>query len=389
MQQPEHDPEVQAESSPVKPARSRLPSFSRPVKVIIVLIVLFLVIEGLSIAAFSINTWLFPKPPDQRMIMDVYQGSEWAEDYFNEFRESYKAEYHPYTGFRRVPNYSGTYITLDNESLRKTVNECSGASAYKVFVFGGSTVWGTGARNKGTIPSSISTFLCSNGVDVEVVNFGESGFTNTQGMIRLQLELRKGNIPDIAVFYDGVNDVYSAYQNSAAGLPLNIENRKADFNSRSEINLENIPSQLSSVRILNKLLSVFGTQAQEEITQEEAERLGTKTVSVYIENKRIIESIGEEFDFKPMFFWQPTLYTKEVKSPDEAGKIMIDKSRMKVHLEATKNIAAQKGTTDLSETFNAYNRTIFIDEVHLSEEGNMIVAEQIGAEILEHLSAQA
>ena len=45
-----------------------------------------------------------------------------------------------------------------------------------------------------------------------VVNFGESGFVSTQGVIQLILELQSGNIPDLVIFYDGVNDVYAAYQ---------------------------------------------------------------------------------------------------------------------------------------------------------------------------------
>ena len=50
-------------------------------------------------------------------------------------------------------------------------------------------------------------------------------------MMELFLQLREGNIPDLVVFYDGVNDVFSAYQQGKAGIPQNENNREKEFNS--------------------------------------------------------------------------------------------------------------------------------------------------------------
>ena len=49
-------------------------------------------------------------------------------------------------------------------------------------------------------------------------------------IITLLLILQKGERPDVVIFYDGVNDTYSAFQQLRAGLPQNEFNREIEFN---------------------------------------------------------------------------------------------------------------------------------------------------------------
>ncbi len=139
------------------------------------------------------------------MHIDVYADPDWVAEYFNEFTASYRTQYYSYVGYRRYPNFRGKYINLDEEALRRTVPDCSdrSANALRIFVSGGSAVWGTGARDEATIPSLLARKLCETGIPAKVTNFGESGYTNTQELIRLIVELRKEHIPDIVLFYDG------------------------------------------------------------------------------------------------------------------------------------------------------------------------------------------
>ncbi|MBC8457124.1 MAG: hypothetical protein H8D67_03910, partial [Deltaproteobacteria bacterium] len=51
-----------------------------------------------------------------------------------------------------------------------------------------------------------------------------------QEVIDLFLQLQKGNIPNIVIFYDGINDTFSAFQNGISGIPQNEWNRKKEFN---------------------------------------------------------------------------------------------------------------------------------------------------------------
>ena len=101
-------------------------------------------------------------------------------------------------------------------------------------MFGGSTMWGVGARDEGTIPSLLARDLTDRGINGRVKNFGEIGYVSSQQVIALMRELENGVRPEIVIFYDGINDTTSAVLERAAGIPVNEVNRRVEFNVRGE-----------------------------------------------------------------------------------------------------------------------------------------------------------
>src|SRR5439155_17899889 len=98
--------------------------------------------------------------------------------------------------------------------------------------FGGSTMWGTSQRDDHTIAAEAAhrlQALAGPNARVEVTNFGETGYVNTQELLQLMLELRAGHRPDVVVFYDGLNEVAATVQGGTAGLPQNESKRVAEF----------------------------------------------------------------------------------------------------------------------------------------------------------------
>ncbi len=348
------------------------------IKFIVVATILFILLELGSFAALKVYQSL-----DSRGNLDIYQNEAWSKEYFQEFHDSNKGEYTPYIDYRRAPNYQGKYINLDKNSIRKTIPNCSDASPnpVKIFVFGGSTIWGTGSRDEGTIPALISKNLCEKNIAVEVINFGESGYTNTHDMIRLLLELRQGNKPSIVIFYDGVNDVWSSYQNGIAGLPQNVYNRKSDFNTRNQIRLFNFIKYSNFMRVINEVLFLFD-EKQLSVNED----LEKQTASIYYNNTKIINNIGKEEGFKTFFYWQPTIYTKKTLSEDEKNKINKNTVVGNMYIDVSEEIKNSNEIKDLSGIFNEYDETIFIDDVHISEKGNKIVADQISQDIVNYLN---
>lgn len=63
----------------------------------------------------------------------------------------------------------------------------------------------------------------------DIINLGETSYVSIQDTILLLRLLQQGVRPDIVVFYDGVNDTFSAYQQGVAGLPQNEFNRQTEF----------------------------------------------------------------------------------------------------------------------------------------------------------------
>ena len=87
-------------------------------------------------------------------------------------------DWHPYVYWRRKP-YTGKYINIDEKGLRKTIypidEPVKKKPVKKVFMFGGSTMWGSGVKDEFTIPSLVGSGLAKQSIHAEVTNFGESG----------------------------------------------------------------------------------------------------------------------------------------------------------------------------------------------------------------------
>ena len=348
------------------------------VKLIATLIILILLLELFSFCLVEGYRYLVPT---DLLDIDVLKESDWIKDYVREER-SFGNQYYPYLGWRRQNNFTGTYVNVDENSIRKTENPCANNNPLKIFVFGGSTVWGSGVRDSSTVPSYLSKYLCGKDMSVEVTNFGEGGFVSTQGLIALQLELRKENYPDIVVFYDGINDLYSSFQNNEAGLHQNMWDREDDFNSRKKINLQNVISNSNSMKLIKRFSMIFNTP---KLNIELKKDIEDETILIYLNNIRIIKAFEKEYGFKGFYYWQPTLATKMPMSEDEKNMIPKEEIFDKLYINVTKKIKIHSEINDISNIFNNMNKTVYFDTYHLFEEGNKIVAEKIGEDIIEYV----
>ena len=354
--------------------------FDRIVKMLIIVILMFLILEILSFGILKgpifLGKYLGVDYFNSDLQKDVFLNKEWVPQYYKETILVDSREYASYLEFKRTGNFSGTYINLDENSHRFTDNPCKGKEAIKIFVFGGSTTWGTGARDNYTIPSYISKKLCEDNISVEVTNFGEAAYVNTQEMISLQLELRKGNIPDYVIFYDGINDVYSAYQEEAAGYPQNIANRKFEYGLRDKFNIIRPIFNGNFVTLLRETMHYFSPKETKKI--DNSDELSDEVIDIYFGNKRIIDGLGKEYNFTVFYFWQPTIFTKRQLSENE--KSFDPKIDENFALEVYSKIKLYNNSDnfyDISDIFEDINDSVYVDFCHISEEGNEMIADRI------------
>src|SRR5262249_22054556 len=110
-------------------------------------------LEFTSRAALAVRSFL-PREealPDPRAASSYYAKQEWAHQYWREFLQSRKTQYHAYTVWRRAP-FKGKTINIDERGIRVTPGSDCSTGSLKVFTFGGSPMWGTGSPDWGTIP---------------------------------------------------------------------------------------------------------------------------------------------------------------------------------------------------------------------------------------------
>lgn len=309
---------------------------------------------------------------------DVYRDQAWATDYWREENltsQNTFAEWRSYVYWRRKP-FVGQYINIDANGLRKTWNTTAAPTAtqIKIFMFGGSALWGTGARDDFTIPSWLSKRLHARGVEVWVTNWGEGGYVSTQEVITLLLELQKGNIPDVVIFYDGVNDTFSAFQQGRAGIPQNEYHRAQSFNQlnwRSEV--------LEKLALYRAARGVVARARTATVPRDDA-ALEQAVVRVMFSNYEFVEALAQQYGFTAYFFVQPSLYAKptlsawEKQESNRHGEAEFFRQTQRAIAQAV-SARASANVRDLSHAFDAEAGTVFIDTWHISEAGNARIAD--------------
>jgi lysophospholipase L1-like esterase len=340
---------------------------------------------------------MFPAAPqpvaDIRANSPYYRTQPWGAQFWREFVASRKNRYQPHVLWRRAP-MTGQTINIDEQGIRVTPGAECIAGSFKVFAFGGSTMWGTGSPDWATIPAYLQSGIKAvKDGPVCVVNFGESGFNSTQGVIELMVQLQQGNIPDVTISFDGVNDIYVAYQSGRPGGNENDDQLAARF-ERREVPKKNpliAVLELSSLHDLAvSLVTKLGPEvasAPKVITYETRgiypTNLADSIVQTYRSNYNIVGGLAQRYGFKSFFFWPPYIAVgKKALTPDEVDlKRAVDPALIKLYLLAYRKIELlapqQENLLYLGGIFDNYQPLLWLDDVHVTPEGNKLIAQRM------------
>lgn len=277
-----------------------------------------------------------------------------------------------------VEPFKGAYINVEANGLRHTPSYVSeGTNAKRIYFFGGSTMWGEGARDAYTIAGHTARLLAEMNEPQWVENYGQTGYVSTQEMLLFQFQLANNNIPDLAIFYDGFNDLYSAYLQDISGIPYRESNRISDAEAG---------------RLLRAGQPVFRLP-DGDITAFDWSLVGQKGVSAeavidrWLANIRMIEAIADAYGIQTLFIWQPAIIFKKGLTGNEPAiyKQIEEKYPGFISLyQAADNYLrqriAQEGFDNIlifSDLFAEDPRPIFHDLVHITEEANLTVAQAL------------
>lgn len=312
---------------------------------------------------------------------DAIKNEPWLATYRQEREASKDLRWVPYRYWQRAP-FSGQTIQIDEAGVRLTVQKPTAVNAKKLWLFGGSTMWGAGTPDGLTIPSLLASSL--NDSHIEITNFGESGYVTTQSLLRLMELLKAGERPDWVIFYDGANDVFSALQNDQAGLPQNEANRALEFNvSRDGGKLTQL--------LLNGMSGITRVLA-DAAEPPEIEPLAESIARDYGHTLRMLEALANAYGFEYLAVWQPTLFSKTTLSPSERAALG---SRPIAHLALSnaahaairQKLGAHPHFVDLYGVLDDAKEPLFLDFCHLGPAGNRLVAAALAEQWLKRQSA--
>lgn len=285
----------------------------------------------------------------------------------------------PYT-YWVMSEFQGDYINIAEDGIRYTPNY---DGELDIFVFGGSTVWGEGARDEYTIPAHIARLLDENNNAQNIINYGQTGYVSSQDLIWFQRQLTGDNVPDIAIFYQGFNDILSAWGTGFIGVTLQEDMRLNDSEAGRRLRAGQPVLQLP-----NESLNQYDMSSAGVISATP-----TAIADFWLANVEMVSAIASAYEVEVLFVWQPAIIFKDTLSESEqaiyqrsdnerAGLFSLYSEvdaivRERIEADNIENIII------LSDLFADNTEPIFHDLVHITEIGNGLVAEAI----LPHLEA--
>jgi lysophospholipase L1-like esterase len=362
----------------------RLPRLYRTAALILLnSIILFF---GLELAAALILKVTVPgesvAPPNDQRTSPYYQTKEWAHQYWTEFDQvmGLGVRYRPYV-VSGWPSYQGKMIAIDQDGYRHTPGSECRKGALTVFFFGGSTSWGFGSPDWGTIPAYLVQDL-KRILDRPICmrNLGQLGFVSTQSLLQLMRHLQMGDKPDLAIFYGGNNDIEGADQSGRAGHPWDNSRIAARVEAGEGAN----QPKFTELRWKSNLYQLVWRLTREPKPADPpihhvSDSLADAVLRVYLENHRLAQALGREYGFQVASFWQPIIDgdAKPLTPDEQPFRRALIGSLSELVAARVSSIRKVDHLYDLTTVFAGRPELIYLDTHHITPEGNRLVAAAI------------
>ena len=204
---------------------------------------------------------------------------------------------------------NGKYVNVASAGFRISKDQSPwppDPKVFNIFVFGGSTTFGYRVSDDSTIASHLQDVIRKQtDVSAAVYNFGRGGYILTQERTFFANILLQGNVPNRAIFIDGLNEFALP-----DGEPLHTAKLKK-LMDEGEISLKD--RLLRELPVTKALLSVMPKTADgrkiqngvEHFDRENRDNIVKTIVQRYRTNLKMTTAIARTFNVVPVFVWQP------------------------------------------------------------------------------------
>ena len=288
-----------------------------------------------------------------------------------------------------IPNQHFRTIDINNDGFRNAeINTPKTNQNYRIFIIGGSTVFGSGLINGDlTIPAQLNKKIQENYSNVEVINAGISSITSFEELYHFKEKLIHME-PNMVIFYDGSNDV--TYKN----IDPKIQNTDNDNKLKLKYFQQFLRSPIVIYRyvllpiinldIMNNsnMNSTFSNYSSSDYN----DKISLSIASLWYDHVSEFCQISNEIDIKSVVIIQPTLWQNKKSHSSFEESIYVND----IHVEKTFDMLIQKsnelnncsGVYDFTYAFENVTSTVYMDPVHLYPYGNQIIADQIYEKII-------
>lgn len=137
----------------------------------------------------------------------AFQGAPWAKDLRLNLLDSWNnVEFNDAAGWK-LKDGDSEYVDVKGGERRTLAPSGQLGTPFVVWFFGGSVAFGAGQRDEHTIPSELVRLAGTQGLALQVRNFGVPATVNWQSTVLMIEKLTWSEAPpDLIIFYDGAND---------------------------------------------------------------------------------------------------------------------------------------------------------------------------------------
>jgi hypothetical protein len=305
-------------------------------------------------------------------------------------------EYDPYLGWT-MPDFEGRHVNVSG-GVRRSYEAPGTAGAPTVAFFGGSAMFGLYQRDLRTIPSEFARLAEADGIPVRVRNHAALAYTGWQEMLLLEQLTTDGDAPDLAVFYDGFNELLGQFQLGPHSDPTHLEAAEIDWRlglGQRGVEFEperSLPdavhrawADVSATHRLGRQLGGLDEPSDEGPVRpsgiwagdqaDQPERRGELAASIYARGQDITTRLADSYGFRAAFFWQPFLYGKRIHPGEQelVGWLGTDGDAWAAADRAARSRLAES-TVDLSRALDRVDEPVMYDFVHTNELGAKVIA---------------
>ncbi len=308
----------------------------------------------------------------------------WFPEYQRE-RAALFSAYSPYVIWRYQP-FEGKAVRVGPDHLRRTPGANCDAESFLVFTFGGSTMWGMGVPDWGTIPAYLQADLAERlNRPVCVVNYAEPAYVSTQSVIALIRTLQSGARPDLVIFYDGVNEPVAAATTGLAGGHYDLQQITRTLGPQPHPLGTWLKSwaMVSFVMRLNPPDPESATPPAVRAALQNVDSLGRAVAHAYLTNYETVSALADRFGFKYAFFWQPSIATthKQLTAEETEIKGLMSGPIVTTLLASYPLVEAEAGKRkylhSITDLYADQKDQVWFDWFHVTAEANRLAATRI------------
>lgn len=322
----------------------------------------------------------------QSYLLPNYENVQWAGQYFEDQR-SLSTRYADFTVWEFNALETPT-INIDDDGHRYTVIP-EGAQESELWMFGGSTMYGTGSDDAHTLPSLLAEQL-----GVKAVNNGGSGYIARQSISRLIREYKARSEEDdgnrTIIFLDGINDVYTKCRTENIDLVTarqgSIRQSLEDSSRNEEVAFRDLlgPAELLFDRISRRLKPDPSLSPEDLYVCDDDAYRAEQVAKALVADWKAAQSIAEGYGDSFVAVLQPVLFLSDTRADHLFSELSPFYAELTEQYKSVyplvRSVVRASGVRfeDLTDVFDR-DEYIYIDPYHVSPNGNEYMARELAA----------